>query len=311
MQKNKDIIIFIVVTMLIIGVVWFAKSKFTVTSNVPVSTKLQVTTSFYPLYFFATQVAGDRAEVTNIIPTGAEPHDYEPSAQDIIEMENSKLLILNGGGLEAWGDKMAQIINPAQTLIITVGKDITDQTVIEGSSNIVDPHIWLSPPLAKVMVEKIVAGFAQVDPVNAVYYEANATALTQKLSDLDTAYKTGLASCTGTDIITSHAAFGYLATAYHLTQVPIAGLSPDAEPSPKQLGDIVQLAKANNIKYIFFESLASPKLSETIAREIGAQTLVLNPIEGLTPAEVAQGDDYFTEMEKNLVNLELVLNCKV
>lgn len=303
MKKNKDIITFIFVAVLIIGVVWFAKSKFAPNANVPMSTKLQVTTSFYPLYFFATQIGGNMADITNIIPTGAEPHDYEPSAQNIIEMENSKLLILNGGGLEAWGDKVAQTLTPGRTLIVTVGKDIINQTTT-------DPHIWLSPPLAKTMVEKIVAGFAQVDGANAAYYEANAQVLTQKLSDLDTAYKNGLASCTGTDIITSHAAFGYLATAYHLQQVSIAGLSPDAEPSPKQLGDIVQLARANNIKYIFFESLASPKLSETIAREVGAQTLVLNPIEGLTPSEVAQGDDYFSVMQKNLTNLELALGCQ-
>lgn len=309
MNKQKDIIIFLVIVIVIVGGVWFFKSRATGPSA-PVSTKLQVTTSFYPLYFFTTQIAGDRADVTNIIPTGAEPHDYEPSAQDIIEMTNSKLLLLNGGGLEAWGDKIAQVINPSHTLIVTVGQDITNQMVNENGANIVDPHIWLSPPLAKTIVEKIVAGFAQVDPNNSVYYEMNAQALLLKLDDLDNAYKTGLANCASADIITSHAAFGYLATAYHLNQIPIAGLSPDAEPSPKQLGDIVQLAKKDNIKYIFFESLASPKLSETIAHEVGAQTLVLNPIEGLTPDEVAQGNDYFTEMQKNLENLQLALGCQ-
>ncbi|MFZ2831794.1 MAG: zinc ABC transporter substrate-binding protein [Minisyncoccia bacterium] len=309
MPKNKDIAIFITIAVLLIGGVLFARSRSVPTLSTPANTKLQVTSSFYPLYFFATQIAGNKADITNITPTGAEPHDYEPSVQNIIEMNNSRLLILNGGGLEAWGDKVTQTLDPLHTLTITVGKDITNQRIIEGSNNVIDPHIWLSPLLAKNMVRKIVAGLEQVDPANSAYYEANAQTLTQKLSDLDALYKNGLANCAQRDIVTSHSAFGYLATAYHLNQVPIVGLSPDAEPSPKALGVVIDFAKKNNVKYIFFESLASPKLSETIAREVGAQTLVLNPIEGLTPNEMVQGKDYFTEMQSNLKSLQLALEC--
>ena len=132
----------------------------------------------------------------------------------------------------------------------------------------------------------------------------------RKLDDLDRQYRRGLANCQEKNIVTSHAAFGYLATAYGLNQVSITGLSPDAQPSPRQLADIVKFTRANNVKYIFFESLVSPKLSKTIATEIGAQTMVLNPLEGLTDEEVSQGNNYFTEMENNLANLKTALECK-
>ncbi|MDD4989061.1 MAG: zinc ABC transporter substrate-binding protein [Candidatus Pacebacteria bacterium] len=272
--------------------------------------KLQVTASFYPMYFFASEIGKDKADVTNITPAGGEPHDYEPTAQDIATIEQSRLLILNGGGLEVWGGKITENIDPKQTLLVTAGENLTNQKVMEEGKNITDPHVWLSPKLAEQMVDKIEAGFEQVDPTNAPYYKTNAETFKTKLNNLDMEYASGLSMCKKKDIITSHAAFGYVATAYHLNQIPIAGLSPDAEPSPSDLAKVATYAKVNNVKYIFFESLVSPKLSETIAREVGAKTLVLNPIEGLTPDEISSGKSYLTEMQNNLTNLKLALECQ-
>jgi zinc transport system substrate-binding protein len=275
-----------------------------------VSSKIQVTTSFYPLYFFANQIGGDKADVLNITPAGAEPHDYEPTPSDIASIENSNMLILNGGGLEAWGDNIKKNINPKQTLVVTAGENLTNQRVAEDGKDIVDPHIWLAPPLASEMVDKILAGFMQVDPANKDYYQMNATKFKTELAGLDSEYKNGLANCASKDIVTSHAAFGYLSTVYGLHQVPISGLSPDAEPSPKQLADVADFVKKNNVHYIFFESLVSPKLSETIARETGTKTIVLDPIEGITQEDLAKGTNYITVMESNLKALETVLQCK-
>ena len=307
-KKRKDFFIIFLIGFILIGVLTLflnIKSKPTIKLD-----KLQVATSFYPLYFFSEQIAGGKANVVNITPAGAEPHDYEPTAQDIAQIENSKLLVLNGGGLEAWGNDIKQNLNPKNNLIVVAGQDLTNQQVAEEGKNIIDPHIWLSPPLAKEMVDKITQGFIQIDSGNEKYYQTNADTLKFKLNDLDVQYKQGLANCAEKNIITSHAAFGYLATAYGLNQVPITGLSPDAEPSPQQLVDIVKFAKANNVNYIFFESLVSPKLANTIATELGAKTLVLNPIEGLSNDEIAQGENYFTEMENNLINLKTALQCK-
>ena len=307
MNKKRYIIVFLA-GFIFVGVLalLLIRTPKAITS----SNKLQVTTSFYPLYFFSTQIGGDKANVVNITPAGAEPHDYEPTAQDIAQIENSKLLILDGTGLEAWGNNVKQNLDPKNTVVLTVGDGLINQKVMEDGQNVIDPHIWLSPQLTKKITDKITQAFMQIDPVNSNYNQANADLLKAKLDNLDQEYKQGLSNCTEKNIITSHAAFGYLATAYGLNQIPIAGISPDAEPSPSQLADIVKFAKSNNVKYIFFESLVSPKLADTIATEVGAKTLVLNPIEGLSKDEISKGNNYLTEMQNNLTNLKTALLCK-
>lgn len=267
----------------------------------PNTSKLQVTTSFYPLYFFTTQIAGDKADVYNVTPAGAEPHDYDPTTQDLAHIEDSQLLVLNGVKLEAWGERIKTSLQDTHTRVITVGDSVAN---IAG-----DPHAWLDPVLAKQEAASIAQALEQADPSNASVYAENLQILNDKLDQLNQSYATGLSSCTTHDLITSHAAFGYLAKQYNLNQVSIAGLSPDAEPSTQQLADVADFAQQNNVQYIFFESLVSPKLAETIATEVGAQTLVLNPIEGLTDVEMADGKTYFTEMETNLKNLRQALSC--
>jgi zinc transport system substrate-binding protein len=306
---------------IIIGLVFLAAIAFLIIFNFqksPAGTpgapeqsgQIKVVTSFYPLYFFAQQIGGERAEVLNITPAGAEPHDYEPTAKDMAAIEDSRLLILNGGGLEPWAADIRDNINLERTKILVVGDGLAVKKIAEDGKNLTDPHIWLSPPLAAQMVDKIVAGFTAVDAANQDYYLANAERLKKELSALDQAYQGGLSRCAKKEIITAHAAFAYLAATYNLQQMPIAGLAPEAEPSPREMADIVKLARDRQVKYIFFESLVSPKLADTIAAEVGAQTLVLNPLEGLTPAEISAGQDYFTEMRNNLINLQIALECQ-
>jgi zinc transport system substrate-binding protein len=272
--------------------------------------KFQVTASFYPYYFFASQIGRDKANVVNITPAGAEPHDYEPSAGDIVRIDSSQLLILNGQ-VEPWGAKIQSDLKGKSTAVLVTGaglftQKVTDESGITG----IDPHIWLSPTRAKVQVKAILNEFIKLDPQNKDYYTTNAATLLTALDKIDSDYKAGLASCQKKDIVTSHAAFGYMASDYGLTQISIAGLSPDAEPSLEEMANITNFVKANGIKYIFFESLVSPKLSQTIANETGAQILVLDPLEGLTPNAIAQGQNYLTVMEQNLHNLKVALNCK-
>lgn len=274
--------------------------------------KLDVAASFYPLYFFATEIGGDKVSAVNITPAGAEPHEYEPTPQEILKIENSDLLILNGAGLEPWGESIIENLQSAssKTKLVAVSNDLADQKFVEEGETMVDPHVWLSPSSAIKVVDNIERAFADVDSVNAEYYLFNATKLKQSLQDLDTDYRGGLKNCERKDFITSHAAFGYLSTAYGLNQVPIDGLSPEAEPSAKELADISKFAKDHNAQYIFFESLVSPKLAQTVATEVGAQVMVLNPIEGLTDEELVEGKNYLTEMKANLDNLKTALGCK-
>lgn len=306
---KKSIIVVLLLIVLAGLLFWAVKNKQLASKDID-HNKLQVVASFYPLYFFATEIGGDKAQVTNVVQAGAEPHDYELTSGDLIRLENSRLIVLNGGGLEAWQDNIRKNINPEKTAIIVAGEDLITQQIAENGQTGIDPHVWLAPSLAEKMVDRIAHGFFQADPINKNYYENNAEVLKNKLAELDAQYENGLSNCAKKDIITSHSAFGYLATAYGLNQVSIAGLSPDAEPSPSQLAAVAKFAKDNSVKYIFFESLASPKLASTLATEVGAQTLVLNPLEGLTAEEEANGKNYLTVMQDNLTNLRTALQCQ-
>lgn len=264
--------------------------------------KLQVITSFYPLYFFASQIGGDKSDVYNITPFGVEPHDYEPTLRDITLIEKSNLLILNGGNFESWGKRISENMQNTKTNVVIAGENAINSKL--------DPHVWLSPPLAQIEVKAILQSFIQIDPNNRQYYEKNAHTLLLHIQELDKEYKSGLLHCKQNDIITSHSAFSYLAETYALHQLSISGLSPDEEPSPRQLAEVAQFARKHNTKYIFFEKLVSTKLAETIANEIGATTLVLDPIEGLSHNDITSGKNYLTLMKDNLTHLQLALECK-
>lgn len=305
-MKNLKFGIFLITLFLLAGILY---QNFR-TPRSSSSGKMQIATSFYPLYFFASEIAGDRAEVYTITPNGSEPHDYEPTAKDIARIEASKLLIINGAKLEPWANKLTPEFKNKNIVVISVGDTLATEKMLEDGAMTQDPHIWLSPPNAIKEIDTILSGFIQIDKNNSQYYQERARALNIKLYELDQKYKTGLATCNQKTFVTSHAAFSYLAKAYGLTQVSISGLSPDEEPSTKQLAETADAARINKVKYIFFESLVSPKLSETVAAEIGADTLVLDPIEGVAEDDMKSGKNYFTIMEDNLKNLRIALECQ-
>ncbi len=303
---KKILILLLIVVLIGIGLYLGIKNN----GRSPSNGKMQVTASFYPYYFFASQIGGNKAQVTNIVPAGAEPHDYEPTTGDLVAINSSKLLILNGQ-VEPWGAKIQTDLKGKSTVVLVAGQGLFTQNVTdEAGKTSIDPHVWLSPTRAKVQVNAILNEFIVLDPSNKDYYFRNATKLLADLDKINADFKTGLVSCKKKDIVTSHAAFGYLASDYGLTQIPIAGLSPDAEPSLKDMANITNFVKTNGIKYSFLESLVSPKLSQTIANATGAQTMVLDPLEGLTPVALARGENYLTVMEQNLQNLKIALECQ-
>jgi len=318
-MNKKYTIGLLVLLLLIIGFFFLYSSR---KNEIVLNNKIKVVTSFYPLYFLTSEIALDKAIVSNIIPSGAGPHGYEPTPKDLATIEHSNLLVLNGGGLEGWGDNIKTNLKGKNIDIVIAGEGlITIENKEEHGHEHeheedghhhhgVDPHVWLSPVLAMQMVDKIESALSKIDQANASYYKANAQSLKDKLSVLDGEFRKGLSSCSTKNIIVSHSAFAYLAREYNLNQVSIAGLSPEEEPSTKEMTEIVKFAKNNNIKYIFFEKLVSPRLSLTIAKEVGAQTLVLNPIGGLTEDEIISGKDYFSEMRQNLANLKIALECR-
>lgn len=275
--------------------------------------KIRVVASFYPLYFLASEIGADKAEVFNVTPAGAEPHDYEPTTRDIVRITTSDLFIINGGGSNApdvWVNKLNGQLKGTKTVVVAAGERLADKEIIEDGGKVRDPHVWQDPELAKAEVAVIEKGYEKADPANREYYKQNARELEDKLDTLDGEFKRGLANCRTRDFITSHAAFGYLAARYGLNQIAISGVSPDQEPSPKKLAEIADLVKKENIKLVFFESLVSPKLSETIAYETGARVAVLDPIEGISDDDRKAGRTYLTVMRDNLGALQKALECQ-
>jgi zinc transport system substrate-binding protein len=300
----------LVILLGIIVLVFAAVLLFNFSSIKKVSSgKLQVTASFYPMYFFASRIGGDKANVVSITPASAEPHDYEPTTQDLVAIQNSNMLVLNGGALEAWGNNIKGQL-PASVLIVTAGEGLANKQLNENGQAIQDPHIWLDPILAKKEVAAIEKRFEKIDPKDSLYFQANAQKLNNDLDALNVEYSHAFTNCVQTDFVTSHAAFGYLGAQYGINQIPISGVSPDEEPSTQKLVEITNLVKAKNIKVIFFESLVSPKLSDTIANETGAKAMVLDPIEGITKDGLAVGQNYLTIMRQNLNNLQIALQCQ-
>ncbi|MDQ0878415.1 zinc transport system substrate-binding protein [Paenibacillus sp. V4I3] len=288
--------------------------------------KLNVVTSFYPMYEFTKQVAGDHANVIALIPPGAEPHDWEPSAKDMKQLKNANVFVYNGI-VEGWAEQALKSAENKNRVVVEASKGIE---LMEGlaeeeheedhkkedknhkeeahGDKILDPHVWLTPVLAVQEVEAIVIGLTQADPAHKEDYRKNADAYIGKLKALDESFKTGLTNVKRKEFVTQHAAFGYLAKEYGLTQVPIAGLSPEEEPAPDKMADIIKFAKDNKVQTIFFETLVDPKVANTIAKEVGAKTAVLNPLEGLTDDDKKKNLDYIGVMTNNLEALKKALN---
>ncbi|HHW43889.1 MAG TPA: zinc ABC transporter substrate-binding protein [Desulfotomaculum sp.] len=304
------------------------------TSAPPGDGKMEVVTTIYPLYDFARQVGGDRVEVTRMLPPGVEPHDWEPTARDMVRLSRAKVFIYNGAGMEPWVDRQLPTLQQKGIVVVEAsrGLDLITGTPegaaggeeaaapepagkghnhghpgTEAGPGGVDPHVWLDPVQARQIVQKIRDAFMAADPAHADEYQSRAQAYLAELAALDGEYREAVQGFQSRDIVTSHAAFGYLARRYGLHQVPVMGLSPQSEPDPAHMRRIADFCREHHVKYIFFETLVSPKLSETLAREVGAATLVLNPLEGLTPEEERRGENYLSIMRQNLARLKMAL----
>ncbi|WP_274651777.1 metal ABC transporter solute-binding protein, Zn/Mn family [Paenibacillus humicola] len=268
--------------------------------------KTNVVTSFYPLYFLAKEIGGKNVNAINLIPAGVEPHDWSPKSRDLDTASKAQLFLYNGAGLEGWVNDFLQGL-PGDSKLVTLeaskGIKLIAGNPDGGGSAGTDPHTWVSPKSMIVMAGTVLSALQQVDPPHKADYEGNYDKLKAKLDALDEEYTNKLSAVPHRNIVVSHQAFGYLARDYGLHQVSIMGLSPDAEPKAQDLLHIAKFVKDQGVKYIFFESLVSDELAKTLAGETGAGTLVLNPLEGLTPEQEKNGDDYFSIMKANLQNL--------
>ncbi|MEW6713567.1 MAG: zinc ABC transporter substrate-binding protein [Nitrospirota bacterium] len=272
------------------------------------SDKIKVAASFYPLAHFAEQVGGDKVDIIKIIPGNAEPHEYEPTAKDIVKIQTSRVFVFNGAGFEPWAERILGDLKKKGILTLQLADHFTLLGDKEGTKY--DPHIWLDPLFAIKEVELIMDIFIMADPVNGDYYRSNCALYTGKLLLLKDRYDSGLKSCKNRDIVVSHNAFGYLAGRYGFEVHSITGLSPEEEPSPRRMAEIIQISRAKNIKYVFTELLANPKIAETIANEVGAEILFFSHVDGFTDNDIMAGKTYISAMDENLRNLRLALSCE-
>lgn len=307
------------------------------------SNKMQVVATVYPAYDVAKVVGGDKVEVKLLVPPGAEPHDWEPTASDLKSIGKAKVFLYNGAGLEPTEKLLTpDILQKAKP--VELAKVVTLRYVDEAheeahnhdgeashsgeashnhdadgkeaghshdghshEAGSVDPHIWLNPENVMKEVDAVVAAFSEADPSNKEYYEANGKAYKEKLQKLDADYKSFVQTVSNKNLVVTHEAFGYLADQYGFQQVGIMGLSPDAEPTPEKMASLVNFIKSNQVNAIFSEELVNPKLANAIGKETGVTIYNLNPVEGLTEEQMKAGDTYLTIMEKNLATLKEAL----
>lgn len=274
--------------------------------------KLNVMTSFYTMSDFAAKIGGDKINLINMVPSGMEPHDFEPKTKDITRLKDAKVFIYNGAGMEGWVNKVIESADNKELIVIEASKGIKllkgNDTHEEADGVQTDPHVWLNPQNAIIQLSAIKDAFVKADPSNSQYYENNFKTYKDKINELDNDYKTAVNGFKKKDIVVAHAAFGYLCDAYGLKQVAIEGLNAEAEPSAARMAEISKFAKDNQVKYIFFEELVSPKVADTIAKEVGAQTELLSPIEGITDEAKAKGKEYISIMRDNLEALKKALD---
>lgn len=280
--------------------------------------KLEIVTTFYPIYDFTKNIVGDEANVKLMIPAGSEPHDYEPSAKDMAAIHDADVFVYHNENMETWVPKAKKsfakdkpnVIEGTKNMILLPGgeEEHDHDHAKEGHHHELDPHTWVSPHRAMKEVTSIKEQLAKLYPQKAKVFETNAEKYLAKLTQLDQEYSDSLKDAKQKSFVTQHAAFGYLALDYGLTQVPIAGLSPEEEPSASRLGELKEYVKANDIHYIYFEENASDKIAKTLANEANVKLAVLNPLESLTKEKIAAGEDYISVMKENLQALEKTTN---
>jgi zinc transport system substrate-binding protein len=269
---------------------------------------LSVVAAFYPVFEAAQRVGGDLVDVTNLTAPGVEPHDLELAPDQAEAIATADVVLYLGEGFQpavqdAVGDAQGRTVDLLAVLPTVEPPGGSEEGLT------VDPHVWLDPSLYAQMVDEVRAAFADAAPEHASTFRSNADAFTHEIDSLTDDYAAGLAHCDRSLLVTNHAAFGYLAAAYGLTQEAISGIAPDAEPSAQRLAELKTLVEEEGVTTIFTEDLVSPKVAQTLAEEAGVRVAVLHTLEGVSDEEVAAGADYGSQMQENLSTLQVALGC--
>jgi zinc transport system substrate-binding protein len=288
--------------------------------------KITIITSVFPLQEFAEAVAGERGEVSLLLPPGAEIHTWRPRASDIIKLTAADVFIYVGADLEPWLHDMMKSVKNSELRVLEASQGLS----LLGENDVhpkheeekdaeeknhehlsVDPHVWLDFENDQIIVDRIEAILSELFPEGRPFFSRNALIYKKKLQKLDQKYQERLSNCLQrTFILGGHAAFGYLARRYRLNQIALYGLSPNSKPTPRKLAEVVDLAKEHQIKVIYFEDYVSDELAKVMAKEVGAETLVLNAGANISKEQLKSGITFLEIMEKNLENLRHGLHCQ-
>lgn len=307
MRKKPFIIVSLLLVILAVVITFLLAKDGEKRSN----GKLNVVTTFYPMYEFTKNVVGDQGKVSLLIKAGTEVHDFEPSTKDVTRIQEADTFVYDSDSMETWVKSVKKSVDTQKVPFVkATGNMILAPGVTEeghghkGHHHAYDPHVWLSPKRAIKLVENIRDALSKKFPRRAKIFKKNAANYIDKLQALDKEYAEGLANAKQKSFVTQHAAFGYLALDYGLTQIPITGLTAESEPSAKRLAELSKYVKEYGINYIYFEENASSAVSKTLADEAGVKTAVLSPLESLTQKQMDAGENYFSVMRANLKALK-------
>jgi zinc transport system substrate-binding protein len=271
---------------------------------------LMVLATFYPLYDFASNVAGNRANVSILVPSTVDIHNFEPTPSDIEKVATADVLIINGAGLEPWVPQLLAAIDRPNLKVVDTSQGVDLLSVpseFQRQGMTIDPHIWLDPTRARQQVENIVHALMGADPSNAAYYRSNADAYEAKLDALNTEIATEIGTAKTNYFVAFHEAFAYFADRYNLTQIPIQGPFQE-EPTPSDIQNVISAIRQYHLRYVGYESLENLAIPEAVSGQTNATLIVMDPIEGLTPADLAAGRDYIALMRGDTQNIEVTLN---
>lgn len=274
--------------------------------------RLRVVATFYPLYYFSVEIAGERASVSNLIPFNSEPHSWEPTPSDIVRVDRAGVFVYNGAGLEPWaGELLSALQNRERMQVVDSSKGLALISGDRDGPHGFNPHFWVDPVLAKHQVDNILAGFERADPANAPYYASNADNLKSRLDTLDTEFRDGLANRTKDIIVTTHEGFDYIAQRYNFTAKAILGLEPNQQPSAAKIAEIVDIVQSSDLSVVFGEPVYSDAYMRTISDEVKSRSgrevkvLILDGIHGRSGPHAQL--DYFGIQRANLESLKIGL----
>lgn len=259
-----------------------------VSIRTPAENGVTITATFFPVYDWARNVAGDKATVRNLTPPGMDPHDLDPKPEDLAVIVASTVFVHSGSaGMEPWLSKVLQMINQNKTTVVDVSLGVD---LIHAQGGVADPHFWLDPSEAVTGVQNIELGLEKADPTNAAYYRQNAQTYITRLEALHEAFVANISTARIRTIITFHEAFDYWKRAYNLTEATIYGYEPEGEPSAAHIQELVRLADTYKITTVLASNLDDPRWCQVLADQIGGKVLILDPLEGPTAEQAKMGN---------------------